>query len=426
MYENKHKEFLTECLETPKMGTFDVIVAGGGVAGAAAALAARRDGRSVLLIEKSINIGGLATIGLINYFVPMCNGRGRKIIRGMCEEFIEIASRYGYDTLHPAWKDGDPGPDVKAPRFSDRYSPSFFAMALARQLVDEGVEVLLDTIIVAVPSEEGSIMGVVVENKSGRRFYAGSIVIDATGDADVSYLAGAPTVQGKNYYTYITHATDLDHCADAVKTGRIDRACYWLSGGNASLFGDRQPDNVPLYGGTTAEDVTEYVLSNQALLLDKMADGDRFSRNIVTLPSMPQFRTTRHLDGDYTLLEEDVYRHFDDSIAAICDFEHKDALYEVSYRCLVRTGWHNLLAVGRAASGDGYGWDVLRVIPPAILTGQAAGNAASMALSSDCPVTDVDIAQLQKRLADQNVLIHFEDEWIPADAGARSTLPGGK
>ena len=80
--------YIEEREQTPVVGEYDVIGAGGGVAGVAAALAARRAGCSVLLIEKSLMLGGLATLGLINYFVPMCNGRGVPIIGGMCEELM--------------------------------------------------------------------------------------------------------------------------------------------------------------------------------------------------------------------------------------------------------------------------------------------------------------------------------------------------
>ena len=62
---------------------YDVIVCGGGVAGVAAAITAANNGYSVLLLEKSNILGGLATLGLINLFVPMCNGRGKQIIFGL-------------------------------------------------------------------------------------------------------------------------------------------------------------------------------------------------------------------------------------------------------------------------------------------------------------------------------------------------------
>ena len=72
--------FITRTEKIPFYQHYDIIVAGGGVAGAAAALAAAREGKQVLLIEKTCILGGLATIGHVNFFVPMCNGRGKQII----------------------------------------------------------------------------------------------------------------------------------------------------------------------------------------------------------------------------------------------------------------------------------------------------------------------------------------------------------
>ena len=82
---------IVETREIPVKGEYDVIVAGAGVAGLAAALAARRAGRRVLVLEKSTMLGGLATLGHINYFVPMCNGHGRQITKGMVDEFIALS-----------------------------------------------------------------------------------------------------------------------------------------------------------------------------------------------------------------------------------------------------------------------------------------------------------------------------------------------
>jgi heterodisulfide reductase subunit A-like polyferredoxin len=69
----------------PASGSYDVIVCGGGVSGVSAAISCAERGKSTLLIEKSTILGGLATLGLINLFVPMCNGRGKQIIFGRCE-----------------------------------------------------------------------------------------------------------------------------------------------------------------------------------------------------------------------------------------------------------------------------------------------------------------------------------------------------
>ena len=135
----------------------------------------------------------------------------------------------------------------------------------------------------------------------------------------------------------------------------------------------------------------------------------------MTLPNMPQFRTTRHIDGDYTLQTDDAYRHFEDSIAAICDFDRRDFLYEVPYRTLIRQEFPNLITAGRSAAADGYAWDVLRVIPPAILTGQAAGVACALAIDEQTDICHVNIKKLQEILAGQNVMIHFSDDLIPKE-----------
>src|SRR5512145_2221418 len=98
--------FLTESNQIPIAGKYDVIVAGGGIAGVAAALAARRSGCRVLLIEKSVMLGGLATLGFIAYYLPLCDGRGKKVSGGIAEELLHLSIKYGYGDLPPEWKDG--------------------------------------------------------------------------------------------------------------------------------------------------------------------------------------------------------------------------------------------------------------------------------------------------------------------------------
>lgn len=95
--------------------------------------------------------------------------------------------------------------------------------------------------------------------------------------------------------------------------------------------------------------------------------------------------------------------------------DHRDHLFEVPYRTLVRTGYDNMITAGRSASADGFGWDILRVIPPAILTGQAAGEAAVISLRSGAPIYAVDVPTLQSRLEEANVMIHFPDSYLPED-----------
>ena len=80
-------------------GMFDVIVVGGGIAGVSAAVSAARCGADVLLLEKQMNLGGLATIGLISWYEPLCDGVGKQMIFGMAEELIKLSAKYSFDNL---------------------------------------------------------------------------------------------------------------------------------------------------------------------------------------------------------------------------------------------------------------------------------------------------------------------------------------
>ena len=189
-----------------------------------------------------------------------------------------------------------------------------------------------------------------------------------------------------------------------------------MVGGNINLFGDKQPKDVPKWSGLTVEEVTDYLVRNQLDMLSKLKDtNERNNREVAMLPLMPQFRTTCHIAGDYTLTVNDAYKHFDDSVCAINDFEHRDHLFEVPLRTLCRKDYPNMLTAGRSASGDGYGWDLLRVIPPAIITGQAAAETACLAMDSKVGVADVDIRKLQNIIESDNIMVHFPDNYIPED-----------
>ncbi|MBP3334147.1 MAG: FAD-dependent oxidoreductase [Clostridia bacterium] len=394
--------------------SYDVIVCGGGVAGVAAAVTAANNGNSVLIIEKSNILGGLATLGLVNLFVPMCNGNGKQIIFGLCEKWVRLSAQYGYDTIPAEWKDGEPKEPTKA-RYVQRYSPYIFALQLTEEITSSGADILFDC-IACDPVMEGNICkGVITESKSGTEFYACKMLIDVTGDCDVLRRGGVPTVAGENFYSYFGKMITLASCKDAYEKGNIKFAFTGISGGNINLYGDNQPADLPKWSGLTVEEVTDYLVRNQHAMLENLKKTDRNSREVAMLPLMPNFRTTCRIDGDYSLSVHDAYKHFDDSVCAINDFDHRNHLFEVPLRTLCRRDYPNMITAGRSASGKGYGWDLLRVIPPAILTGQAAGHAACQAIREKVGVSDVNIKTLQNTLEKDDVMIHFPDEYVPED-----------
>ena len=403
-------------LSAVKKEDFDLIVCGGGIAGCAAALEGARQGLKTLLIEKTCLLGGLATIGLVNYFVPMCNHRGKQICRGMAEEFMRLSIRYGYDTLPEDWRNGEPDEPTSS-ICQTQYDPLLFAMELCGLLTDEGVRILFD-VSASWPVMDGKrCAGIVADSEEGFTFYGARQVIDATGDAGIAAKAGMPTADGKNYFSYFPRVITTDSCREAAESGRINRAVRTIAGGAANLYGGGQPADVPFYWGASADGKSDYLIRNQKIVCEKLEkDADRFSRMLVMTPMMPQYRCIRRIEGDSTLREEDVYRHFADSLCAVNDFDHADYLYEIPRSAMTKRGFDNLIACGRCISADGYAWDIVRVIPPAILTGQAAAVCASHAVRENRALSDTELAPLQSALEAKDVIVHFDDALVPPDA----------
>lgn len=393
---------------------YDVVVIGGGVAGCAAAISAGRQGKKVILIEKTVSLGGLATIGLINLFVPLCNGRGTQVIYGMCEELFQDSIKYGFDTVPSDWKNGEPVGETRQRKVT-RYDVPIFSLVLLEKLKQAGVDVCFDTMVTEAVMDGKHCTGVVVENKSGTSCYLGETFVDASGDADLLAKAGVPTITGRNYHTYIAYGANLETCKNAAETGDMGKMYKTYTPQTcADLYGHGHPDNIEPYDATKADEVNRYLITSQLELLDRIRQEDRKSRTLTTLPTMAQFRTSRRIDGDYTLnAQRDAYKHFEDSVSAINDFDRRDFLYEVPYRTMVKTGFDNIIAAGRCTSGEGYGWDLLRVIPVAIITGQVAGIACAQKIDSANPIYKIDILKLQAELRKNNIILHFDDSLIP-------------
>ncbi len=400
----------------------DVIVVGGGVAGCSAALAAKRNGCSVLLLERNYMLGGLATCGLVNLYVPLCNGNGIPIIRGMAEEFLRQSIQYGYNTLNDAWRDGYPEKPTRL-RYATFFSPNIFAMQLLEQMQKEGVDLLFDAVFDAPVCEDGLCKGITVLCEEGLCFFPADVIIDASGASLVFARANCPTELGHNYFSSFGYAVTIDSCAKAIAKNNIRYAYHWQQGGEANLYGTNHPKEMPFFYGDTSQHVTEYLQATQLHHLQKLKADAPTARDLVTLPGMPQFRTIRRICGEYTLQECDIFKHFDDSVTALCDSERRDSLYEIPFRTMYNRNFYNLIAAGRNISAAGYMWDVTRVIPPAIITGQAAGCAASICCQKHCRVSDVEIPELQSRLQKGGVLLHFDDAWIPASHQAGEYSP---
>lgn len=404
---------ITETLSVPVREGVDVIVVGGGIAGVAAAVAARRNGASVLLLEKQALLGGLATGGLISWYEPLCDGKGEQLMFGLPEELLRLAIRYGDDSLPAIWKEQNAPVDKRlvnsqindpiGGRYATLFSPTMFQLALDELLEREQIQIRLDILAVRPIMENSRCAGVCCESVSGREFYPAKAIVDATGDADMLYRAGAPCKEGRNYFSVVAHMGDISAKTRAIKLRRWD-SC------GSDLYGNGHPANKPTVAGTTNEEVTSFLLEGRKALLDKLRNDDRTQRDVVSLPTMPQFRTIRRLCGAATLRESDCFASHADSIALVCDFERPGDWYEVPWGCLYSEKIDNMLAAGRMVSAEDWGWEVVRVIPVCAATGEAAGTAAALMARHDAAARELCVNELQQKLIKQGVRLHYANQ----------------
>ena len=391
---------------------YDVVVAGGGVAGVSAALQAARAGLRTALVEKMVLCGGLATAGLINIYVQLCDGHGHQMIYGIAEEMMHLSQRYGPGEIPAAWQtDGMARDGI---RYRAAFMPAALALALDEALEDAGVTLWLDT-LACLPVLEGTrVAGLTVENKSGRGTLRASCVVDATGDADIAYRAGAPCVDEDNWlslWALQAAAARAPHMQQPL--GRIPEVGMVLLG--AVPTGRGMPPGMDKLYGTDAEQVTRYVLESRRLLRayyrEQYASG-AFNRETLyplTLPTMAQFRTTRRIAGRETVRDGSANQHQPTSIGLVPDWRRGENVWEIPYGALLPQSVAGLLVAGRCISSERDAWEATRVIPPAALTGQVAGLAAALAIQRGTTPDRLAAEDVQRALAAEGLPYHLHD-----------------
>ncbi len=303
------------------------------------------------------------------------------------------------------WRDGK-GIGAGA-RYRTIFSPPEFIYALDELMEAAGVDLLFDTLFSKPVMEGDTCKAVIVENKSGRTAYAARVFIDASGDADLLFRAGAPCVEEENYLAYWFYSTDLPRMRKAVESGRVRDAI------SLEWRGKFRPDGSYTLGGekeykvSDATEVTRFILDGRHTLKEQIEKNREIEGSLLALPGVAQFRRTRRVEGTYLLTEADANRHFDDSIGCTGHWQKPGIVYEIPFSTIVTGALANVLASGRNISSSGDAWEATRVIPPAAVTGQAAGVLAAMAVTRRCAVTEVPVDDLQVNLEAAGVILHF-------------------
>ncbi len=386
----------------PVIEQCDILVCGGGPAGCAAALAAAREGMDVCLIEKDCSPGGLATNGLIAFFLTMCDGRGHQVIGGIAEEFFRAAIQFGPGRIPECWQEGgDPAKRVEQ-RLTAEFNPFWFMLCLEKLLVEAGVNILYDTRLCTVCCHDGRVEGVLVENKSGRGAILCKAAIDATGDADLCALCGEETV--------------------SLDSNRRAAWFYSHNGGKLKLhvMGDifylPVPEGSPTFSGDDYRDVTRSSIDSRTVVRKTILElrQQEATKDLVpvALPSIPLLRKTRRLKGLCEICEEDENRFREDAVGMTGYYRKAGLLLYFPYGCLIgKTG--NILAAGRCISSrEEFAWNITRGITSSSITGQAAGTAAALAVKGGVTVQELDIKLLQETLRRNGVIIRSPQELL--------------
>ena len=393
--------------QIPVSANVDVLVAGGGPAGIAAALASAREGASTMLVERYGYLGGMITGANVVAVDGAGDGESAKA-RGITLEIAERLDKLG---------------GMTPLRYGNyRVDSEIFKWQAVEMLLEAGVTILFHTLVSAPILQDGVVAGAFTESKSGRQAIKAKVTVDATADADLAFQAGCA-------YDDETHDVTL-----GIVIQGIDRE-------KVAAFAEKSPDEhraivekvSELNGGPMLGkkrllkgiDVADASALTQAeiqlrregfeslMYLQKHMPGYENARITLTRPQIG-VRQGRRVRGEYTVVVDDLLssRHFHDGIARLGaylldygNYSIKGLDYDIPYRCLVPEEIDGILVTGRCISCDYQACNTLRLIVPCFATGQASGCAAAIAVQDDCPPRQVSIEKLQTLLQGQDVYL---------------------
>ena len=404
--------------QTPVIAECDVLVVGGGSAGVAAAVASARRGARTMLVERYGSLGGLATNGLIVLLLTLDDGRGKQVIAGLCQEFVERLKARNACYFPPQDEWGSPdaalveryrryglvwGSGPHAVRYSVAYDPEEFKVEADQLLLEAGVDLRFHRWAVGVQRDGSRLTHVIFESKAGREAVACKTVIDCTGDADLVALAGE-LFESERIHPWLWFRTaNVDIAAAEASSARF--SYYRTPNANGYLHPWGASERIAHdIDATNPDDLTYAEVECRRLVraeLDRLREKEPGFRDayLAGFAATLGITESRRLDGRYMLSREDMdAAPFDDTIAVSGHWTKYGSVYNIPYRSLLPKGLDNLLVAGRCISVDHRTHHATKEIPACFATGEAAGAAAALSLGAGTSAAALDVASLQKSL----------------------------
>lgn len=422
--------------EIPVIDEVDVLVVGGGPAGIAAAVAAARAGARTTLVERYGCLGGLATGGLVLYMDCLFDREGERCIGGIHWESLQRLRAIG---------------GLAEERPTRLHVDSELLKVVAdRMCVEAGVVLRLHTWAVEVVVEAGEVRGAIVESKSGRQAILSRVCVDATGDADIAARAGAAydmhtmaiglncKIGGVDLGAYRAFQRACPDRARALReevraaggcpigagaTPHSDLGVYWVNllgvaGREGEEPGDEARGAVGVFAGLlNAVDVDDLTYA-EVTLREQIVRGLAFYREhvpgyqdarLLAIASQLGVRDSRRVVGAHKLTraEAEAGVSFTDAVGMTGNTFTPGLHVQVPYRALLPLEVEGLLVGGRCISVDDGLIHTIRLIPPCMMTGEAAGAAAALAVQAGVTPRMLDVAALRAHLRGAGVLLPY-------------------
>jgi len=426
------QEYTVKARELPAP---DVLVAGGGIAGCMAAIAAARAGAQVLLVEACGSVGGVTTFtaGQHICFCGDSAGQGQ-IFDELVAELEQLDAIVPYqpwraeDILtfsHEEW-------DYGIARYFDA---TVFGLVLGEMVNREPkLDILFHTRVIDVAAQDGRIEDALLHNASGLHLVRPAVVIDCTGDANLCDMAGFPCIAGRESDGMPIPGALFVTLRDIGEPVAPRLPSWGVEYENAedmpmvalTLSRERRADfrvKVAGHDTTTAAGLTRAELESRRTVLSAVHHLQKHDYPTWKLDSVsPQVGTRigRRIAGEYMLTADDARRGatFEDGIGrGTCNLSDKSLMdgstdrqthaeldveivppYQIPYRSLVPKENKNVLVAGRCMSADSWALSSARMMPACAMMGQAAGIAAAWSAAAGKSVMEVDMGRLQETL----------------------------